>query len=428
MFGKSKLRKALEQATQPGANLSDELYALSDYEITSRADAEAICDALVYWSEQPVTKNEESLLLSTPIHEVAGLFQQVASDKAAQVLHEKGLPILLRRFDRQLPAHDDAVADELLFLLKIFALYPSPPGLERIVQAARQPLRPESFMWSVIFGAFTVAHPLHAELIEALRAPLPAEFIGVTYLDLTNRAAHENQLPHHPFDTPSGYDQLRGWLIDINEETFSYAVSATANLPWLSQPARDELLALAQRHPELEIQLEAAWAQARAGDRAGIVTLQKHCLTPHLSQKAQHYLTELNAADAVPPAALAPEFQAMAEMCSWLAHPMELGSAPSELTQFDTREIYWPPTKDTRRVWLFKYRYDDSEDLTEESRTGLGMVGSITFALFGDTTIELSAEDAYALHCCWELQQLGDKRAPVERSIEAGRKLLGFKS
>jgi len=35
-------------------------------------------------------------------------------------------------------------------------------------------------------------------------------------------------------------------------------------------------------------------------------------------------------------------------------------------------------------------------------------------------------EDIYALHCCWELQQNGDPRAPEELSVAAGRKLLGF--
>jgi hypothetical protein len=54
------------------------------------------------------------------------------------------------------------------------------------------------------------------------------------------------------------------------------------------------------------------------------------------------------------------------------------------------------------------------------------MVGSTTFALAGDPTADLSAEDAYALYCCWELQANGDARAPAERSVAAGRKLLGF--
>jgi len=29
------------------------------------------------------------------------------------------------------------------------------------------------------------------------------------------------------------------------------------------------------------------------------------------------------------------------------------------------------------------------------------MVGSVTFALFGETTADLKPEEVYALHCCW---------------------------
>jgi hypothetical protein len=54
------------------------------------------------------------------------------------------------------------------------------------------------------------------------------------------------------------------------------------------------------------------------------------------------------------------------------------------------------------------------------------MYGSVTFALFGESTVDLSAEDAYALHCCWELEVNGDPRAPKKRSVRAGRKLLGW--
>ena len=54
------------------------------------------------------------------------------------------------------------------------------------------------------------------------------------------------------------------------------------------------------------------------------------------------------------------------------------------------------------------------------------MVGSVTFALFGEATAGMPPEDIYALHCVWELQQEGDKRAPKERTVQAGRKLLGL--
>jgi hypothetical protein len=56
----------------------------------------------------------------------------------------------------------------------------------------------------------------------------------------------------------------------------------------------------------------------------------------------------------------------------------------------------------------------------------VGLVGSVTFALLDETTAEMPAEDIYALHCCWELEMNKDPRAPQKRSVEAGRRLLGW--
>jgi hypothetical protein len=51
-------------------------------------------------------------------------------------------------------------------------------------------------------------------------------------------------------------------------------------------------------------------------------------------------------------------------------------------------------------------------------------VGSVTFALFGEATADLSPEDVYGLHCAWELECNGDGRAPKKRTAKAGRKIL----
>lgn len=87
----------------------------------------------------------------------------------------------------------------------------------------------------------------------------------------------------------------------------------------------------------------------------------------------------------------------------------------------------WPPTQDTRPLWLIKYTYAaDPNDPEDYPESGIGLVGSETGVLFDETTLEHTPEEVYALHCCWELQQQGDERAPEELSIEAGAKLLGW--
>ncbi|HEY8430731.1 MAG TPA: hypothetical protein VIL20_20270 [Sandaracinaceae bacterium] len=111
----------------------------------------------------------------------------------------------------------------------------------------------------------------------------------------------------------------------------------------------------------------------------------------------------------------------MAACAEWLAHPNEMGRPPDSIELYDHRVAAWPPTNDVRPLWLFRYAYDG-----ESPAAGLVMFGSVTFALFGETSADLSPEDAYALHCCWELAMNGDPRAPEQRSVRAGRKLLGW--
>jgi hypothetical protein len=171
------------------------------------------------------------------------------------------------------------------------------------------------------------------------------------------------------------------------------------------------------------VEIEAGWAAAKNHEANGVAVLARWCGDARYSKLAIGYLEELNRLDAVPEKAREPAFAAMAEMCYWLADPDEMGSAPDAIEQVDTRELFWPPTKDRRPVYLFRYRYD-SKDPNVPSASGLGMVGSVTFALFGEDLPTLKPAEAYALHCCWELQRNQDPQAPQERSVESGLKLL----
>jgi hypothetical protein len=173
------------------------------------------------------------------------------------------------------------------------------------------------------------------------------------------------------------------------------------------------------------VQLEAAWASAYRGGTAGLTFLARACEDPNQSLMARQYLEELGHADRIPAQALEPDFDALAQMCRWLGHPNEFGEPPTEIELYDAREIHWPPTDDERRVWLFKYTYAGRGEAGADE-VGLGMVGSITFALFGETTPDMAPEDAYGVHCCWELEVNDDPRAPKKRSAKAGRKLLGI--
>ena len=169
--------------------------------------------------------------------------------------------------------------------------------------------------------------------------------------------------------------------------------------------------------------MEAAWAAVKLGNEGGVKLLGRWCLDPRYSTTASQYLSELDREDAIPDEAQEPDFVAKAEMCQWLAHPQEFGRPPSEIELYDTRTLHWPPTDDRRQVWLFKYHYAPTED-DEEEDVGIAMVGSVTFALFGEATADLSPVDVYAIHCCWELEMNSDQQAPQKRSVEAGRRIL----
>ncbi|AMV27074.1 hypothetical protein VT84_21915 [Gemmata sp. SH-PL17] len=415
------IRTAL--AKPEAASLSEALEPWDDKELTL-GDAEGLVSALAAITDvKPLIDAKVHGETGTPLQTLAVLFQNESSDDATRLLRDRGMTELMRLFDAAIMV-PECPSDPILTICKMFAVYVSKPGLERIVAAVRR--FPDEYMWEIVFGVFAdEGHPLSTELIDRLRDPLPTDFAAVAYLDLVNAAAREKRLDAHPFDTEEGHKRLETWLADSNSEHFSYAHSAAAALPFIESKARNSLASLAMDHSDTGVQMEAAWASAYRGGTAGLTVLARMCEDPHHSIMAQQYLEELEQSDRIPAAAREPDFNALAQMCQWLRHPNEFGEPPTEVTLFDTRELDWPPTNDRRRVWLFKYTYAGrNEDGTDE--VGLGMVGSITFALFGETNAAMSPEDAYAIHCCWELDVNDDPRAPKKRTVKAGRKLLGI--
>ena len=403
--------------------LSDALHRWEEIEL-SCDDAEGLCTVLAEQTDiHPLIDLAPGGEYGTRLADLAILFQQESTDAATRVLRDRGLPELARLFDAALrtlacPPHP------ITIIGKIFALYAYPPGVGRVAKATRQ--FPEEFLWQMVYGLYAdERHPYGPDLVERLRNPLPPGFAGVVLLDLANTLSRENRLPTHPFDNPSGRERLEGFLVESDPRHFSYAHSAAAALPFINGEARNALAALAMDHPDTGVQMEAAWASAHRGGTAGLTFLARMCEDPRHSAAARGYLEELGKTDRVPAVAQEPDFQAAAEFCQWLAHPQEFGVPPTEIALVDTRELDWPPTNDRRQVWLFRFTFSGlKEDGTDES--GIGMVGSVTFSLFGETTPEMSPEDVYGLHCCWELEMNRDPRAPEERSAQAGRKLLGI--
>ncbi len=418
MAKKTPLQIALERGLADGGDLFEALNDLDQYQIDSLEDAEALVDALELYVQKPI----EAPGMFTAFHQLVSLFQSVVEVSPFQYLVRRGIPVLIRAYDDRLSAANEQ-QNELLFAVKIFARYGLEEGLDRLVQAAYHPVLREGYLWSVVFEQFGDLDPAIPDLVDRLSDPLPDGFVCIAFLDWVNRLAREELLTVHPFDAHEGVQKLRHWLRSSNKDEFSFAHSAAASLPFIGEPQREQLLALAMDHPDSAVQMESAWASARLGSDAGLKFLVRLSLERNYSTTACAYLEELGRDDLIPDEANEPQFRAMADLCDWLAHPQEFGRPPDDIELYDTRELFWPPTNDVRQVWLFKYRFI-AEEPGESDDCGLGMYGSTTFSLFDETNSEMAPEDVYALHCCWELENNGDPRAPDERTIAAGRAIL----
>lgn len=419
----SPLRRAITRGMKPDGNLADELRELDDYSIRSKMDAKAICEAL---STLPSEHSSGKSHSSSPLHALTSLFQHVDGRDAPafEVLYKEGLPQLIRVFDSTIQRGNEDDADDLLFVLKILAMYGSFEGAEKVVQAARRPLKPDAYMWHVILAVFSEGHPQRDYVFRALSNPLPSGFLAVALLDSANRAAIAGELQQHPFDSQAGWKQLQSWLEDSDPDHAGYAHSATAALPFISNPARDQLLALAMEHSDTGVQMEAAWAAGELGREAGLKVLARFCLDVNHSDVAQRYLAELNREDLIPSEAREPSFQAKAECARWLAHPNELGRPPDELEIVDHRQLAWPPQRQSQPFWLIRYRLRDTTGL-EDDDVDCGLVGSVTWCFFLYKMHQRPPEDAYAIHCYWEMEHadLIDENEVTDASEYAG--LLG---
>ena len=398
---------------KPGGDLYEELRPHRNVELKSEADAKAICGVL-----SSLTPAQSDSIISSPLHSLINFFQQVESTNcpAFKIMARQGTTILVRIVDDTLEQRQPWNEDDVLFALKMLAMYGTKSGTEAVIRAARRRLKPDGFMWSVVLRPYSEGHP-HSELLfQALDDPLPTGFLAVSLLDAANAAQRNEASFPHPFDSPAGRQQIKRWLVDTDEAQFSCAVSATVAIPFLTGPEQDSLLASAFDHLSKDVQLEAAWVAGKMGREAGIRCLARMCLDIAVAEKARIYLEELGRSDAIPDEAEDDSFQAKAQFSIWLAHPSELGRAPDELEIIDHRVLHWPPEFEPKPMWLIKYRATNPTQ-GEPDDVGVGLVGSMTFCFFSYKLEQRPPEDGYAIHCYWELQH---RNLMAEIEVEEG--------
>ena len=415
MIESSPLQAALHDGLCPGGNLGTALGSLGEYGVATEADARAVANALRDWLKVAPRGGVDLIL---PLHLFSGLLQGVETREAYDILRREAMPSLLSAFDRGLGAEPLEGVETLLFALKVAGMYIVEGAVERIVAASRRNLGATSPLWPTIFSTFDDDHPFQLQLARRLQDPLPTGMIAIGYLDFVAPLLDSSRLTFHPFDTPEGRELLRSWLTETDKE--GPAMVAAASLPSLGPEGRAALLRLGRIHPSGAVRLKANWADAKLGDESAVRNLVEYCRSPGRAKAAIGALESLAKGNLVPTVARQPHFLAAADLCDWLAHPNEYGRPPDAIELIDTRTATWPPTADSRRLWLFRFRYETNGIIKQ----GQGMTGSITFSLRAETENLDDPLDLYALHCLWELQAADDPRTPRSRTVEDGRAVL----
>lgn len=408
----SRKSSALARAIKDGLarnDLRNALFDLREYRIKSDADAVAICEAL------RAMKPRETPDFTRQAQALMRLFQQVADlDSPAGVrLTREGLPLVANLCDELRKLRKEPTAGmAALTALQILARYGTAGGTDQVIAAARAGFERDGLGWSGVFGRFKPDHPQIQRLFATLSDSLPPGDIAGHLLTHANTLLLAGAALKHPFDSPAGRQRLLAWIRDTDPENSGPAHTATAAIPFLGRTGRKELLEAAARNPDLGVRMEAAWAEAKLGDNAGLEKLVTFCGHWSSTSAAQQYLKELGREELIPAGTQEPSFVALATMCDWLAHPNELGRVPDALEIVDHRELAWPPERVKKPFRVIRYRVRRSAKVEE---TGCGLVGSITFCLFSLNLESRPPEDVYAVHCCWELEQ---KELFSEESVE----------
>jgi hypothetical protein len=170
-------------------------------------------------------------------------------------------------------------------------------------------------------------------------------------------------------------------------------------LPCIKGPEADELLAAAMAHPEVDVQLEAATSAALIGKPQGVALLAKHCLDWKYSSDAQRRLADLDREEAIPAEIKDPEFQAKVKFSDEFYY--EYDAPPDEIQVVDHRTLKWPLADEPMPVYLLQTTIK-AESVLDEDEIVCGVVADE--AINSSILAHRPPEDAYAIHCYWELQ------------------------
>ena len=406
----SPLTKALSRGLAPSGDLKEQLDGCEVEEIDDAIDAMSRLSAY----RGLIEDDDERASM------IAEWFRQPGSEVVFGGFFQEGMPLVHERLKALLEreSEEDSFRDERLLLIGLLFGYGYQMAMPEIEEAAKDPGLCENYSWVRAFSSGNENDTDFVAMLQHLGRDLPEGFASVAFLDRCNEMCREHDMDPHPFSSDAGMQRLRSYAIDADPEHFSYARSSATALPHLSHPDRDALLGLLEKHPDLEVAAEAAWAGAKLEREASISRLIEMASDWRIGQRAFDYLGELELKNRIPQDSLESRHLARCAMADWLRHPHELAATPDQLEIVDHREIHWPPTEDRRRVTLLKWTLKDE--------SGIGMTGgTTTWCFFSQDHLDQPVLDVYARHCNWELRALEKENAPESYDdLDYGRTLL----
>lgn len=456
-------QEALERGMKSRCNFPLEIDKIRSFIIKNDTEARVLCDALRKMTD-PATIDSDDIPIST----IASFFMTSVSG-IYTLLRQEGLPLLLAVYDRvweypgmsedeyfargaeviaaeaiagspKVPRTSEEIEHNLLIPLKIFVMYSYEEGLRRVVRAAGTPGICDSRLWeTVVLQPFVdisrgldfpedvsqlIKDPFDGELFSLFSSELPDGQAGLMFLDYCNRLALDGKLGKHPFNSPRGLERLKNWLSSRDPRHYGCALAASATIPFMEKREHKQLLALGSSHPDPLVQMEAAWASVKCGDRRGFDILRKMCRDPRYFTYAMTYLKELGRDDYIPWKEIDSDFTAKALMCNWLSSQAEYRRPPEKIEILNSRVLFWPPANQQKALYLLKYAYTGGhEDDTDLMGVGLLIDNNIS-VLPREDLVALPAESIYGIYCSYALIEANDPRAPGECSSEAGLEIL----
>lgn len=342
------------------------------------------------------------------LSELVSAAQMIPDESAAKACQTYCLPIFNSIVDQAF-AGEDWPPECVMEILRLLAFRGDQPEyLSQIVRAIKSNYQSDSFGWGAILSFMVQDQDREAYLFSQLSEP-PRGKIAAILVNSCNLRCEKGMSQEHLFDSELGVEILEKLLVESEEGDY-WLTAVVAAAPYLSAQRAEYLSTIAGKHGSLQVQVIAAWALAKRGDDSQIDRLCDYALDFRCADQALGCLDELGMSARVPPAALQDESRAKAAFASWLVHPNELAAYPDEIETYDRRTLYWPPTNDTRELWLF--RYSLKRDGAVE--TGIGMVGSVIFVLRGEELDEKPVAEVYLRHCAWEMRQNGMPGDPAQ--------------